>query len=62
MGDAAPYRNALEQLYGSDTLDRAEGLLSGQERFFGTQAPGMGLDGCDMHQRLLKAYNKVHSR
>jgi len=62
LGAAAPYRDALEQLYGSATLQQAEALLARELRFFGVQAPGMQLDGCDMHQQLLAAYDKVHSR
>ena len=62
LEDAAPFRSALEQLYGADTLRQAEELLSGETRFFGAAAPGMSLAGCDMHQRLLRAYDKLHSR
>jgi ribosomal protein S12 methylthiotransferase accessory factor len=62
LEDAAPFRGAVEQLYGADTLRQAEKLLSGETRFFGAAAPGTSLDGCDMHQRLLKAYDKLHSR
>ena len=59
-GDPASYRNALGQLYGGQTLQQAEALLSGEQRFFNVHAPGMMLNGCDMHQRLLAAYDKVH--
>ena len=59
-GDPASYRNALGQLYGGQTLLQAEALLSGEQRFFNVHAPGMMLNGCDMHQRLLAAYDKVH--
>ncbi|MDP2785254.1 MAG: 30S ribosomal protein S12 methylthiotransferase accessory factor YcaO [Sulfurimicrobium sp.] len=59
LGDAAPYRAALLQLYGADTLRQAEALLSGELRFFGVEAPGLALNGCDMHQRLLAAYGKL---
>lgn len=62
LGDAAPYRSALQQLYGAETLQQAEVLLHRERRFFGVQGPGMMLDGCDMHQRLLAAYGKLHPR
>ncbi|PWB46889.1 MAG: 30s ribosomal protein S12 methylthiotransferase accessory protein YcaO [Nitrosomonadales bacterium] len=62
LGSAAPYRQALQQLYGSSALQQAEALLNREERFFGVQAPGLMLAGCDMHQRLLAAYDKVHAR
>jgi ribosomal protein S12 methylthiotransferase accessory factor len=62
LDDPAPYRQALLQLYGSAALQHAEALLSGEERFFGVKAPGITLEGCDMHQRLLAAYDKLHAR
>jgi ribosomal protein S12 methylthiotransferase accessory factor len=61
LGDAAPYSNALKSLYGADTLQQAQALLNGEQRFFGLHAPGMALEGCDMHQRLLEAYGKLHA-
>lgn len=59
-GAFEPYRHALESLYGARALGRAEALLTRKERFFGLVAPGLDLNGCEMHHRLLKAYNKVH--
>ncbi len=61
LGDAAPYSDALKALYGADTLQQAQALLNGEQRFFGLHAPGMALEGCDMHQRLLEAYGKLHA-
>jgi len=61
LGDAAPYSDALKHLYGADTLQQAQALLNGEQRFFGLNAPGMALEGCDMHQRLLEAYGKLHA-
>ncbi len=61
MADAAPYSAALQSLYGIDTLQQAQALLNGEQRFFGLHAPGMALEGCDMHQRLLEAYGKLHA-
>jgi ribosomal protein S12 methylthiotransferase accessory factor len=60
LEDAQPYRNAVEQLYGAETLRQAEALLSGESRFFGLAAPGPSLEGCSMHRRLLAAYDKLH--
>ncbi len=51
---------ALASLYGDAALQRAEDLLSRRERFFGIAMPGIELDGCEMHHRLLAAYDKVH--
>jgi ribosomal protein S12 methylthiotransferase accessory factor len=59
LGGADGQRNALEQLYGKATLAGAEGLLDQSNRFLGIAAPGMALQGCDMHQRLLAAYGKL---
>ncbi|MGD9787971.1 MAG: 30S ribosomal protein S12 methylthiotransferase accessory factor YcaO [Sulfuricellaceae bacterium] len=53
------YDEALGHLYGADTLARAKALLEGEERFFGLDAPGMGLEGCETHRRLLEAYGKA---
>ncbi|MCE5182827.1 MAG: YcaO-like family protein [Betaproteobacteria bacterium] len=61
MTDTVPYRNALLHLYGADTLQQAQALLDRKQHFFGLQSPGMALAGCDMHQRLLAAYNKLHA-
>ena len=61
LGDAAPYSDALKHLYGADTLQQAQALLKGEQRFFGLHSPGMALEGCDMHQRLLEAYGKLHA-
>ena len=59
-GDFNTYRQALESLYGLATLDRARALLTREERFFGIPPLGLELSGCQMHQRLLEAYGKVH--
>jgi ribosomal protein S12 methylthiotransferase accessory factor len=59
MPDAETYRDSLLSLYGAYSLNTAQAMLRGEERFFGLQAPGMDLSGCVMHQRLLKAYRKL---
>lgn len=60
LDDAAGYSAALTGLFGAATLARAQSLLDGAERFFGQPSLGLGLVGCDMHQRLLAAYGKLH--
>jgi len=60
LEDEEPYVEALQHLYGADVLAQAQALLRGEQRFFGLHAPGLQLAGCDMHQRLLAAYDKVH--
>ena len=59
LGGAEGQREALGHLYGSATLETAEALLNRAQRFFGIAAPGMSLQGCDLHQRLLAAYAKL---
>jgi ribosomal protein S12 methylthiotransferase accessory factor len=36
-------------------------MLDGEVRFFGLASPGLDLAGCDLHQRLLKEYEKTHA-
>ena len=59
-GDYEPFRGSLVNLYGEATLQRAEDLLMRRERFFGIAIPAIVLEGCEMHHRLLAAYDKVH--
>ena len=54
------FRNALESLYGPHTLTEAKALLTREKRFFEIPMPGLKLDGCLTHRRLLEAYAKVH--
>lgn len=61
LGDAEGFEDALRLLYGAETLEQARALLQGEQRFFGVEAPGMGLEGCETHQRLLEAYGKACS-
>ncbi|MFA7243387.1 MAG: 30S ribosomal protein S12 methylthiotransferase accessory factor YcaO [Sulfuricellaceae bacterium] len=60
LDDADHYDAALHSLYGKDTLHQAQALLEGKQRFFGLPSPGMTLVGCDLHRRLLAAYDKAH--
>ena len=57
---SAHFASALQSLYGAETLDQARALLSGTWRFFGQPSLGLDLAQCDMHQRLLTAYGKLH--
>lgn len=61
LGDATVYAGALRQLYGAATVQQAEALLKREQRFFGLSAPGLTLEGCEMHQRLLAAYAKLNA-
>ena len=53
------YRQALELLYGAPTLELAEALLDGSERFFGLDALGPNFEGSALHRSLLAAYDKL---
>ncbi len=59
LPQADDYRASLLSLHGAATVATAEAMLDGNQRFFGVDAPGMDLTGCDMHQRLLAAYRKL---
>jgi len=37
-------------------------LIMQTDRFMGIPAPGLMLEGCEMHRKLLAAYDKVHAR
>ncbi|MEW6514858.1 MAG: 30S ribosomal protein S12 methylthiotransferase accessory factor YcaO [Pseudomonadota bacterium] len=55
-------RDALESLFGPETVATAAALLDGTQRFFATATPGEDLKGCALHQRLLEAYGKVQAQ
>jgi ribosomal protein S12 methylthiotransferase accessory factor len=59
MADAESYRASLTSLYGASSLKTAQAMLRGEERFFDLDTPGKDLEGCVMHQRLLRAYRKL---
>ncbi len=61
LEDATQFTGALQQLYGAQVLEQAQALIKREQRFFGLASPGMNLEGCDMHQRLLAAYTKLHA-
>lgn len=61
MGDSAPYLDALALLYGAGPLAQAHALIMQEDRFMGLAAPGLALDGCEMHHKLLQAYAKVRA-
>lgn len=61
MDNPDTYEAALVGLYGDETLDLATDLIDGEIRFFGLQSPGLNLEGCELHQRLLAEYEKAHA-
>ena len=46
-------------MFGAETLQLAEALLDGSERFFGLDTLGADFEGSAMHQTLLAAYDKL---
>ena len=62
MGDSGPYLDALRQLYGAAAVTQAQALIMQTDRFMRIPSPGLLLDGCEMHRKLLVAYDKVHAR
>jgi ribosomal protein S12 methylthiotransferase accessory factor len=58
---AANYEPALRLMYSAEIVANAQDLIAQKNRFMGIPAPGLMLDGCDMHQKLLKAYAKVQA-
>ena len=60
LSDASEFTGALASVYGAKMVQQAEDLIANKTRFFGLDAPGLNLNGCNMHQRLLVAYGKMH--
>jgi ribosomal protein S12 methylthiotransferase accessory factor len=60
--DVAHFKTNLQSLHSAPTLQQARALLNRELRFFGEPSPGLSLEGCEMHQRLLAAYSKLHSQ
>lgn len=61
MGDSGPYLDAVALLYGAGPLAQAHALIMQEDRFMGLSAPGLALQGCEMHHKLLQAYYKVRA-
>lgn len=60
-GSTGPYLSSLRQLYGAAALGQAQALIAQTDRFMGISAPGLQLEGCAMHQKLLRAYARVQA-
>jgi len=61
MGDSGPYLEALSLLYGAGPLAQAHALIMQEDRFMGLSAPGLGLQGLELHHTLLQAFDKVRA-
>jgi ribosomal protein S12 methylthiotransferase accessory factor len=62
IGKPAAFLDSLRLLYGDDVLKQAQTLIAKKNRFMGLSAPGLSMQGCEMHQKLLVAYDKLHAR
>ncbi len=61
FGDTAPYLSALRQLFGAGVVAQAHALIMQTDRFMGISAPGLMLQGCEIHHKLWAAYDKVQA-
>jgi ribosomal protein S12 methylthiotransferase accessory factor len=59
LEDVDDYRRSLDLLYGVETVRQARTLLDRSERFFGLDKLGADMEGSQMHQTLLAAYDKL---
>ncbi|MCW8933074.1 MAG: 30S ribosomal protein S12 methylthiotransferase accessory factor YcaO [Gammaproteobacteria bacterium] len=55
------YLDALNNLYGEETIDQCIALIDGQSRYSGLFNAGMELKGLERHQSLLAAYEKLQT-
>ncbi|MBI4294358.1 MAG: YcaO-like family protein [Betaproteobacteria bacterium] len=59
LEDVDNHRRSLTLLFGAETVRQARALLDRSERFFGLDTLGADMEGSQMHQRLLVAYDKL---
>ena len=59
MNGSAPFEANLQLIYGADTLQQAQQLVSGEQQYLGLENLGPNMESCKMHQQLLAAYGKV---
>ena len=57
-----PYNKNLALMYGQETLEQAQQLLSQKSRYFGLNNLGANMEGSEMHKQLLLAYHKVNAK
>ena len=59
LEDTPNFERALKLLYGEAAFRQAQALLDRSERFFGLISLGADMQGSNMHQSLLAAYDKL---
>jgi ribosomal protein S12 methylthiotransferase accessory factor len=59
MNGSSPFEANLQLMYGADTLQQAQQLVSGEQQYLSLENLGPNMESCKMHQQLLAAYGKV---
>lgn len=54
------YIDSLKLMYGDEIIETGIRLVEGDETFHGLHSPGLGLEGFELHARLLEGYAKLH--
>jgi len=57
-----PFNANLALMYGAETLQQAQQLLSRESGYFGLNNLGANMEGSEMHKQLLLAYHKVNAK
>ena len=58
--DYDDYADGLNKLYGKEYVSICSKVLDGREVFHGLHSPGLSLQGFELHNELLKGYQKLH--
>lgn len=53
------YSNSLVLMYGEDSVINGIEIVEGREVFHGLHSPGLGLEGFELHNKLLEGYRKL---
>lgn len=59
LEDFKPYEQALTLMFGKETMIVAQELIAKKVKFFGLETLGEDMQGSQMHQTLLAAYDKL---
>ena len=59
MNGSASFEANLQLMYGAETLQQAQQLVSSKQQYLGLENLGSNMENCKMHQQLLAAYSKV---
>jgi ribosomal protein S12 methylthiotransferase accessory factor len=59
MNSSKAFEANLQLMYGAETLQQAQNLISRKEQYIGLDNIGANMENCKMHQQLLAAYGKV---